>query len=119
MAAPNAGVVYRRKDVSAFRNGAITYTVYATPEAIRFEVAERTGDYSTFMRAHVPTPVSGKVFSLRILHGKCPKDASYRYRIDIGKQDGTASVRQQDGCCKNCNSADSEITIEGLEADLV
>lgn len=88
MAAPDAGVVYRRPDASCFRNGAITYTVYAPPEEIRFELADRTGDYSTFMRAHIPTPVSGKVFSLRILHGKRPKDASYRYRIDIGKQGG-------------------------------
>ena len=83
MAAPNAGVVYQRPDASCFRNGAITYTVHAPPEEIRFEVAERTGDYSTFMRAHVPTPVSGRIFSLRILHGTCPKDASYRYRIEI------------------------------------
>ena len=88
MAASNAGVVYRRPDASCFRNGAITYTVYAPPEEIRFELADRTGDYSTFMRAHIPTPVSGKVFSLRILHGKCPKGASYCYRIDIGKQGG-------------------------------
>ena len=49
---------------------------------------DRTGDYSTFMRAHIPTPVSGKVFSLRILHGKCPKGASYRYRIDTGAFEG-------------------------------
>ena len=83
MAAPNAGVVYQRPDASCFRNGAITYTVHAPPEEIRFEVADRTGDYSTFMRAHVPTPVSGRIFSLRILHGTCPKDASYRYRIEI------------------------------------
>jgi len=85
LAAQDAGVVFQKADASKFRNGPITYTVYAPPEAIRFEVAERKGNYNTFMQAHVSTPVSGRIFSLRILHGKNPSDASYRYRIDIGQ----------------------------------
>jgi hypothetical protein len=37
------------------------------------------------MLAHEPTPVKGRVFSLRILHGKSPRDASYRYEISLSK----------------------------------
>ena len=53
--------------------------------AVSFELAEREGNFNTFMLAHEPTPVKGRVFSLRILHGKSPKDASYRYEISLAK----------------------------------
>lgn len=82
-AAENAGVVYQKDGESCFRNGAIVYTVYAPKEAIRFEVAEREGDFNTFMLSHAARPVKGKVFSLRILHGRKPVGAAYRYIISI------------------------------------
>lgn len=69
-------------DRSVFRNGAFTYTVYAPPAAIRFSTDERSGDFKDHMMAEVSKIVRGKVFSLRILHGRCPADAAYRYRID-------------------------------------
>ena len=84
-AAPNAGVVERKDGVSRFRNGAFVYTVHAPKDAVSFELAEREGNFNTFMLAHEPTPVKGRVFSLRILHGKSPKDASYRYEISLAK----------------------------------
>ena len=85
LAAPNAGVVEQSDAVSRFRNGAFVYTVHAPKDAVRFELAEREGNFNTFMLAHEPTPVKGRVFSLRILHGKSPKDASYRYEISLAK----------------------------------
>ena len=81
LAAPDAGVVFRRDDVSRFRNGALVYTVHAPKDAIRFELAGREGNFNTFMLAHPSTPVKGRVFSLRILHGRSPQNASYRYEI--------------------------------------
>jgi chondroitin AC lyase len=81
LAADNAGIVSRGRDVSRFRNGALLYTVHAPAEAICFEVAEREGDFSTFMLGVPPSPEKGRVFSLRILHGKAPRNASYRYEI--------------------------------------
>jgi hypothetical protein len=81
LAADNAGIVSRGCDVSRFRNGALLYTVHAPAEAICFEVAEREGDFSTFMLGVPPSPEKGRVFSLRILHGKAPRNASYRYEI--------------------------------------
>ena len=82
-AADNAGVVSRGRDASRFRNGALLYTVHAPAEAIRFEVAEREGDFNTFMLGLHSTPERGRVFSLRILHGKAPRNASYRYEITM------------------------------------
>ncbi len=84
-AAPNAGVVEQSDAVSRFRNGAFVYTVHAPKDAIRFELAEREGNFNTFMLAHEPSPVKGRVFSLRILHGKAPADAAYRYEISPAK----------------------------------
>ena len=69
-AAPDAGVVEQSDAVSSFRNGAFVYTVHAPKDAIRFELAEREGNFNTFMLAHESAPVKGRVFSLRILHGK-------------------------------------------------
>lgn len=82
-AAENAGVVYQRDGESRFRNGALVYTVYAPKEAIRFEVAEREGNFNTFMLSDGSAPVKDKVFSLRIIHGKKPVGASYRYAVSI------------------------------------
>ena len=82
-AAENAGIVYQKDSESCFRNGALVYTVCAPKEAIRFEVSEREGDFNTFMLSHGSVPVRGKVFSLRILHGKKPVDAAYRYIVSV------------------------------------
>ncbi len=84
-AARNATVVYQKENESRFRNGNLVYTVFAPKEAIRFELAEREGDFKDFMRACHPTPAKGKVFSLRIVHGVKPTDASYRYTITVNK----------------------------------
>ena len=84
-AAPDAGVVEQSDAVSRFRNGAFVYTVHAPKDVIRFELAEREGNFNTFMLAHEPSPVKGRVFSLRILHGKAPADAAYRYEISPAK----------------------------------
>lgn len=81
IAAPNAGIVYERPNEICFRNGDIEYIVYGPKEAIRFEIADRSGSYSTFMLALDEEIVSGKVFSLRISHGFAPKGASYRYEV--------------------------------------
>lgn len=81
LAAPNARIVYRKPNESCFENGTIRYIVEAPPEQIRFAVEERHGDFSAFMQSMASTPRSGKVFSLRILHGRTPKSARYRYRI--------------------------------------
>jgi len=80
-AADDAGVVYERPGEFCVRNGSICYVVYAPREAIRFEVADRKGDFRDFMQAHPSCPVSGKVFSLRISHGVRPTGAAYRYRV--------------------------------------
>lgn len=82
-AAENAGVVYERDGESRFRNGAILYTVRAPKNEIRFEVAEREGNYRSFMLSHPDSPEHGKVFSLRIVHGKTPKNATYSYSISF------------------------------------
>lgn len=92
IAAPDAGVVYRRDGESCFRNGQVLYTVYAPKDAIRFEVASRQGDFNTFMLAHPSHPTSGRVFSLRISHGRAPKGGRYRYRIAIERQKSDKSV---------------------------
>ena len=81
LAAPNARLVYRKPNESCFENGTIRYIVEAPPEQIRFAVEERHGDFRAFMQSMASTPRSGKVFSLRILHGRTPKSARYRYRI--------------------------------------
>ena len=94
-AAANAGVVWQRDDVSRLRNGAFIYTVFAPKDAIRFEVAEREGNFDTFMLAHKLEPVKGRVFSLRILHGRRPKDASYRYEIAIDKNFATQTQQRK------------------------
>jgi len=86
-AASDAGVVYQRDDVSCFRNGPLLYTVWAPRDAIRFEVAERKGDFRDFMMSLPSTPVAGRLFSLRIMHGKLPKAAAYRYRIHLAPQE--------------------------------
>ncbi len=83
LAADNAGVVSWGRDASQFRNGALLYTVHAPAETIRFEVAERAGDFNSFMLGVLSTPTKGRVFSLRILHGRAPKNASYRYEITV------------------------------------
>ena len=84
LAADNAGVVSRGPSESRFRNGALLYTVHAPAEAIRFEVVEREGNFNSFMLGDPSSPEKGRVFSLRILHGKAPKNASYRYEITVG-----------------------------------
>ena len=81
MAAENAGVIYRREGESRFRNGALVYTVHAPEESIRFEVAEREGSFSAFMLSEPFKTEKGRVFSLRILHGRNPQRAAYRYEI--------------------------------------
>ena len=81
LAADNAGVVSRGAGESRFRNGALLYTVHAPAEAIHFEVAEREGNFNSFMLGDPSSPAKGRVFSLRILHGKAPKNAPYRYEI--------------------------------------
>lgn len=81
LAAPNAGIVYEKPNESCFRNGNIEYIVYAPKEAIRFELADRSGSYSSFMLALDEKLVSGRVFSLRISHGYAPSGASYRYEV--------------------------------------
>ena len=81
LAADNAGVVNRGRDESQFRNGALLYTIHAPAESIRSEVAEREGNFNTFMLGNPSSPAKDRVFSLRILHGKAPKNASYRYEI--------------------------------------
>ena len=83
LAADNAGVVSWGRDASQFRNGALLYTVHAPEEAIRFEVVEREGNFNSFMLGDPSSPTKGRVFSLRILHGKAPKNASYRYEITV------------------------------------
>ena len=88
-AAANAGVVRQSDGESSFRNGALVYTVYAPRDAIRFEVAERAGNFNTFMLAHPDAPVKGKVFSLRILHGRKPAGAAYRYVVSIDEKSQT------------------------------
>jgi hypothetical protein len=80
-AAENAGVVYEKPGEFCVRNGSIRYVVYAPRESIRFEVADRKGDFRGFMQAHPSHPVSGKIFSLRISHGIRPNGAVYRYRV--------------------------------------
>lgn len=77
----DAACVYAREDESCFVNGGIRYVVRAPREAIGFAVVERTGDFSRFMRSLKPTPAKGRVFSLRIRHGRLPSGAAYRYRI--------------------------------------
>ena len=93
-AAGNAGVVYRREGESRFRNGALVYTIHAPKDAIRFEVAERRGSFSTFMLSQPFDPEKGRVFSLRILHGKKPQDAAYRYEITLAEDFTTKKERQ-------------------------
>ena len=83
IAAGNAGVIYRREGESRFRNGALVYTVHAPEDAIRFEVAEREGSFSAFMLSQPFELEKGKVFSLRILHGRNPQGAAYRYEIAL------------------------------------
>ena len=84
-AAESAGVVYMRDGESRFRNGALVYTVFAPKEAIGFEVVERDGNFNTFMLSHPDSPEKGKVFSLRIRHGRLPKGVSYRYDVMVDK----------------------------------
>ncbi len=81
LAAPNARVVYQKPTESCFENGSIRYIVEAPPEQIRFAVEDRHGDFRAFMQSMPPTPRSGRIFSLRILHGRAPHGASYRYRV--------------------------------------
>ena len=83
LATAYADLLSQGPDVSRFRNGALLYTVHAPPEAIRFELAEREGNFNTFMLSHPDAPMKGRVFSLRILHGRAPKNASYRYEISF------------------------------------
>ena len=94
IAAGNAGVVYRREGESRFRNGALVYTVHAPEDAIRFEVAAREGSFSTFMLAEPFELEKGKVFSLRILHGRNPQGAAYRYEIALDEDFTTKKERQ-------------------------
>ena len=89
LAAPDACVIEQADSVSRFRNGAFVYTVHAPKDAIRFELAEREGNFNAFMLAHESAPVKGRVFSLRILHGKSPKDASFRYEVTAGSDPAT------------------------------
>lgn len=81
LAAPNARIVYQKPTESCFENGGIRYLVEAPPERIRFAVEARRGDFRDFMQAMPSTPRTGKVFSLRILHGRAPHAATYRYRV--------------------------------------
>ncbi len=81
LAAPNAHVVYQKPTESCFENGNIRYIVEAPPAQIRFAVEDRHGDFRDFMQSMASTPRSGKVFSLRILHGRTPNGATYRYRV--------------------------------------
>lgn len=81
LAAPDAGIVYEKPDEFCARNGDIVYVVRAPRASVRFEIADRTGDFRDFMQAMPSAKVSGKVFSLRISHGFAPTNAVYSYRI--------------------------------------
>ena len=81
IAQDDAACVSSGEALSCYVNGGIRYVVEAPREAIDFSVEGRTGDFSAFMRSMRPTPAAGRVFSLRIRHGRRPSGASYRYRI--------------------------------------
>lgn len=93
-AAENVGVVYEKPEEFCVRNGSICYVVYAPRASVRFEVADRKGDFRDFMQAHPSHSVSGKVFSLRISHGVRPNGATYRYRV-IPAHDETPEERNK------------------------
>lgn len=85
-AQPNAGVVYERTNESCFRNGNILYTIEAPRSSIKFSIEDRSGDFHEFMGGFPSRPHKGRLFSLLVLHGNIPKDASYRYRISFDEK---------------------------------